>query len=148
MTPWSRSSTFTRLWSAANMVEPRDGAPPLRQAFSLMTNSSSSLSLPCSSWSNTTSTVISLARLAGAIELVGVLLEQHGAAVGLDQDRVRRRGLELLLLRSEEVWAARWKRTEKNAVCHPASAWAEAGEVRLAKRNPVASSSSRPTPSM
>ena len=47
------------------MVEPPDGAPPLRQAFSLTMNSSSGLSLPSLISSNTTSAVISLARLAG-----------------------------------------------------------------------------------
>ena len=36
MMPWIRSDTSTLLWMAANMVEPCDGAPPLRQAFSLM----------------------------------------------------------------------------------------------------------------
>ena len=66
MTPCSRSSTFTRLWIAAYIVEPLDIAPPLRQAFSLMTKSSVSLMLPSSSCSNATSRVISLARLAGA----------------------------------------------------------------------------------
>ena len=45
-TPLSRSLTLILLWIAANMVEPPDGAPPLRQAFSLTTNSSSSLMLP------------------------------------------------------------------------------------------------------
>ena len=52
--PCSRSSTFTRLCSAAYMVEPRDGAPPLRQALTLMMYSSSRLMLPSWSWSNTT----------------------------------------------------------------------------------------------
>ena len=33
--PCRRSSTGTLLWSAANIVEPCEGAPPLRQAFSL-----------------------------------------------------------------------------------------------------------------
>ncbi len=66
MTPLSRSSTFTLLCSAAYMVEPCDGAPPFRQALTLMTYSSSRLMLPSWSWSNTTLTVISLARLAGA----------------------------------------------------------------------------------
>ena len=66
MMPWMRSSTFTRLWIAAYMVEPREGAPPLRQAFSLMMTSSSSLRRPCLISLNTYSSVISLARLAGA----------------------------------------------------------------------------------
>ena len=47
---------------------------------------------------NTSSAVISLARLDGGVELVGALLEQDGAAFGVDQDRVRRLGLEFVLL--------------------------------------------------
>ena len=35
ITPCSRSSTVTLLLIAAYIVEPCDGAPPLRQAFSL-----------------------------------------------------------------------------------------------------------------
>ena len=66
MMPWIRSSRLTRLWIAANMVEPCDGAPPLRQAFSLMVNSSVSFRRPCLISLNTNSSVISLARLAGA----------------------------------------------------------------------------------
>ena len=66
MMPWMRSSTLTSLWIAANMVEPWDGAPPLRQAFSLILKVSSSLSRPCLISLNTYSSVISLARLAGA----------------------------------------------------------------------------------
>src|SRR5450830_1097256 len=63
--PCSRSSTGILLWIAANMVEPCEGAPPLRQAFSLTVYSSVSLMRPSlSSW-NTYSAVISLARLAG-----------------------------------------------------------------------------------
>ena len=46
ITPRSRSSTFTRLLIAANIAEPPEGAPPLRQACSLMVNSSSSLMRP------------------------------------------------------------------------------------------------------
>jgi hypothetical protein len=55
-----------RLWIAAYMVEPRDGAPPFRQAFSLTVNSSSSRRLPCVIWLNTYSAVISLDMLDGA----------------------------------------------------------------------------------
>ncbi len=67
ITPCSRSSTETLLWIAAYMVEPCDGAPPLRQAFSLTVNSSVSLMRPSLSAWNTYSAVISLARLAGKI---------------------------------------------------------------------------------
>ncbi len=41
MTPCSRSSTDTWLWIGTNMLDVCDGAPPLRQAFSLTMNSSS-----------------------------------------------------------------------------------------------------------
>ncbi len=63
--PSSKSLTLIREWIAAYIVEPPDGAPPRRQAFSLMTNSSSGLTLPSAIWSNTMSAVISLAMLAG-----------------------------------------------------------------------------------
>ena len=66
MMPWMRSDTLTWLLMAANIVEPCDGAPPWRQAFSLMTYSSSSLTRPCLIPLNKYSSVISLARLAGA----------------------------------------------------------------------------------
>ena len=64
--PCSRSSTETLLLSAANMVEPPDGAPPLRQAFSLTRYSSVSLISPCLMAWNTTSAVISFSMLDGA----------------------------------------------------------------------------------
>ncbi len=63
--PRIRSLTGTRLLSAANIVEPPDGAPPLRQAFSLTGNSSVSLMRPCLISLKTYSAVISLDRLAG-----------------------------------------------------------------------------------
>ena len=69
ITPCSRLSTLTRLLSAANIAEPPDGAPPLRQAFSLMVISSSILSLPCAIVCSTSSTVISLDMLAGGLSL-------------------------------------------------------------------------------
>ncbi len=65
ISPCRRSSTETLLWIAANMVEPCDGAPPFRHAFSLTIYSSVSLMRPSlSSW-NTYSAVMSFARLAG-----------------------------------------------------------------------------------
>src|SRR5262249_15241316 len=67
--PCNRSSTGTLLLIAANMVDPCDGAPPLRQAFSLTMNSSVSLRRPSLTSLNTYSAVISLARLAGKISL-------------------------------------------------------------------------------
>src|ERR1035441_2297084 len=69
--PCSRSSTGILLWIAANMVEPCEGAPPLRQAFSLTVYSSVRLMRPSLiSW-NTYSAVISLARLAGKMSWSG-----------------------------------------------------------------------------
>ena len=66
MAPCRRSSTETLLWIAANIVEPPEGAPPLRQAFSLMRYSSVSLISPFFSALNTTSAVISFIMLEGA----------------------------------------------------------------------------------
>ena len=66
MTPRRRSSTLTRLLIGANMLEVRDGAPPVRQALVLTKSSSSSFRRPCLISLNTTSAVISLERLAGA----------------------------------------------------------------------------------
>ena len=65
--PWIRSSTLTRLWIAANMLDVWDGAPPRRQASSLTRYSVSSLMRPCLSSLNTTSDVISLAMLEGGV---------------------------------------------------------------------------------
>ena len=48
------------------MVEPPAGAPPLRQAFSLIRYSSESLTLPSLRALKTTSTVISFIMLEGA----------------------------------------------------------------------------------
>src|SRR5665213_2835329 len=69
--PCSRSSTGTLLLSAANIVEVCEGAPPLRQAFSLTLYSSVRLTLPSFMRWKTYSAVISLARLAGKISLSG-----------------------------------------------------------------------------
>jgi hypothetical protein len=49
MMPLSRSSTRIEEPSSANMVDPPDTAPPLRQAFSLTWNSSSNDRRPVSS---------------------------------------------------------------------------------------------------
>src|SRR5246127_4899910 len=64
--PCRRSSTDTLLLIAANMVEVPEGAPPLRQAFSLMRYSSVSLTVPSLMAWNTTSAVISFIMLEGA----------------------------------------------------------------------------------
>ena len=66
MAPCRRSSTETLLLMAANMVEPPAGAPPLRQAFSLMRYSSVSLTSPFLMALKTTSAVISFIMLDGA----------------------------------------------------------------------------------
>src|SRR5215469_15461322 len=64
--PCRRSSTETLLLMAANMVEVPEGAPPLRQAFSLTRYSSDSLTVPSLMAWNTTSAVISFIMLEGA----------------------------------------------------------------------------------
>src|SRR5262245_1416187 len=64
--PCRRSSTGTLLLMAANIVEPPEGAPPLRQAFSLIRYSSVSLTLPSLIALKTTSAVISFIMLEGA----------------------------------------------------------------------------------
>ena len=51
------------------MLEVREGAPPLRQAFSLTMNSSVGFSRPCLISFSTTSVVISLERLAGGTSM-------------------------------------------------------------------------------
>src|SRR6476661_7827417 len=52
---------------AANIVDPPEGAPPLRQAFSLTRYSSVSLTSPCLMAWKTTSAVISFIMLDGAV---------------------------------------------------------------------------------
>ena len=64
--PCRRSSTETLLLSAANMVEPPAGAPPRRQAFSLIRYSSVRLMSPCLTAWKTTSAVTSFIMLEGA----------------------------------------------------------------------------------
>ncbi|MNL70828.1 hypothetical protein D3C87_1958850 [compost metagenome] len=54
------------------MVEVRDGAPPVRQAYSDTAYSVSSVMSPRDRASNTSSTVISLARDAGGNGLSGI----------------------------------------------------------------------------
>ena len=65
--PRIRSSIRTRLLSAANMLDPREGAPPVRQAFSLTVNSWSRVSRPSLSSRNTSSAVMILAVEAGVM---------------------------------------------------------------------------------
>src|SRR5580704_9421980 len=66
MAPCRRSSTEILLLMAANIVEVPEGAPPLRQAFSLTRYSSVSLTVPSLMAWNTTSAVISFIMLEGA----------------------------------------------------------------------------------
>ena len=63
--PWIRFSTDILLWTGANIVDPPAGAPPLRQAFALTTSSSCNFKSPLLISLNTSSMVMSLARLAG-----------------------------------------------------------------------------------
>ncbi len=67
--PWIRASSGMTDFSSANMVEPPDGAPPVRHAFSLTTNVSASECCPVLTALNMTSDVISLASEAGGISL-------------------------------------------------------------------------------
>jgi hypothetical protein len=67
ITPCSRSSIATLLWIGRNMLDVRDGAPPLLQAVVLTRNWSVGLRRPSLSSLNTTSAVISFARLAGGM---------------------------------------------------------------------------------
>ena len=68
-TPWIRSSSRMRRFELGEHRRRPEGAPPVRQAFSLTTNVSSSVRRPDLIASNTTSIVISLAREAGGIGL-------------------------------------------------------------------------------
>ena len=88
--PCSRSSTGTLLCSAANMVEPCDGAPPLRQAFSLTTYSSVELDAALLDLVEHVFRGHQLGEARREDQLVGVALEQHAAVFRVDQDRVRR----------------------------------------------------------
>ena len=98
MAPCRRSSTETLLLIAANIVEPPAGAPPLRQAFSLMRYSSVSLTSPCLDGVEDHLGRHQLHHAGRRPQLVGVLLEQHAAAGGLDQDRGRRVAVEAALV--------------------------------------------------
>jgi hypothetical protein len=65
--PCRISESFTLLFTWANMVDPPETPPPLRQAFSEMPISLSSVNRPCAISSKATRTVAILARLAGTI---------------------------------------------------------------------------------
>src|SRR3954452_10305931 len=91
--PWIRLLTLTRLLRGTNMVEPPDEASPLRQAFSETVNSSSRVSLPALSCSNTTARVHELGQACRWRELIGILLQQHCPGLGLDEECSGGRGL-------------------------------------------------------
>ena len=57
-----------RLFRTANIVDPPDGAPPRRHAFSDTTNSVSGVTRPFAISSNRTMAVINFAMLAGAMD--------------------------------------------------------------------------------
>jgi hypothetical protein len=78
------------------MVEPPEGAPPLRQAFSLTRNSSVSLMSPCLMEDDLRGH--QLHHAGRCAQLVGILLEQDASARCLDQDRSRRIAIETALL--------------------------------------------------
>ena len=63
--PLIRSSTVAGVLIGTNMAEVREGAPPVRQACSLIVNSSVSLMRLSLRARNTTAAVISLETLAG-----------------------------------------------------------------------------------
>ncbi len=113
ISPRSRSDILMRLLTCANIDEPPPPAPPRCHASSVTVNSVSIERRPDFSASNTMSVVISLAMLAGEKRLVGGLLEQHRAGIGVDQDRVRRRGLEALRGGAGEARAERAGGREK-----------------------------------
>src|SRR6185295_18903541 len=102
----NRSLTLITEPSLANMVEPPDGAPPFRQAFSLTLNVSSILSLPLLMVSKTTATVINLARLAGGILSSGALANRTvpvSASISSASAALVSNGCNGLAL----IWAAR-----------------------------------------
>ena len=70
------------------MADVPDGAPPLRQAFTLMRNSSSSLICPVFKRLEDDSQRHELAHAGRRHQLVGVVLEQHCARIGIHQDRL------------------------------------------------------------
>ncbi len=65
MAPCIRSMSLTFVFTLAYMVEPPDEVPPRFQAFTLILNSVSSVTVPAFKASNTITMVISLLMLAG-----------------------------------------------------------------------------------
>ncbi len=93
------------------MVEPCEGAPPLRQAFSLIVEfARSNLMRPCLISLNRNSSVMSFARLAGD-KLIAVLLEQYAVAVG--EQRSTRRGQPSVCLKLSSFLKVMLRRRER-----------------------------------
>ena len=67
MMPLSSSSTVALVPTGTNIADVPEGAPPLRQAYSLMKNWSSSFTSPAFSALNTTASSMSLLMLAGCM---------------------------------------------------------------------------------
>ena len=94
-----RFSTDTLLLSSANMVEPPDDAPPVRQAFSEMKNSSVQLSLPLRDLVEDDGDRHELGHAGRLHRLVGVLVEEQRAGLVVHQDRELGLGVEILGVR-------------------------------------------------
>ena len=75
------------------MADVRDGAPPLRQALVLTLNSVGRLEPACRDLVEHHLRGHQLGEAGRRNQVVGPLLEQHAAAVGVDQDGVCGRGL-------------------------------------------------------
>ena len=95
MMPWISSLIGVLLLIGMNIADVPDGAPPVRQAFSLVWNSSSSLTLPSFRARNSDGERHELAHARGRHEIVGSLLKQHRSRLGVDQDRILGLGDEL-----------------------------------------------------
>ena len=122
MTPCSRSSTATLLWIGTNMLDVCEGAPPVRQALSLTMNSSVELEPALLDLVEHHLGGHQLGQAGGRHEFVGALLEQHAAAVGIDQDRVRSRGLKAALAPRFWDWVQRRRCRWRRQAAPPAAA--------------------------
>ena len=111
MMPLSSSSTLAFLPTGTIIADVPEGAPPLRQAYSLMKNSSSSLISPGFQRLEGHRQQHELAHAGGIHEVVGAALEDDGAGFGIHQDGVRRldghrRGVGRRHLRDDRLCAA------------------------------------------
>ena len=80
------------------MVEPCEGAPPLRQAFSLIVNSSLELDAALLDFIEQEFERHEFGEARRGDKLIAVLLEQHAVAVGIEQQRRWHRSLEAVVL--------------------------------------------------